>query len=121
MNFKNLLLSQHFAAAASTCKGSSFFSLPTWYEYLTCNSSGSPQLTSISDIWKIVAAVIEILLRVAALVAVGLIIYAGIQYSTSQGNPQQTSKALSTIINAAVGLVICIISAVVVTFIAGSF
>jgi TRAP-type C4-dicarboxylate transport system permease small subunit len=68
-----------------------------------------------------VAAVIEILLRVAALIAVGIVIYAGIQYTTSQGNPEQTSRALNTIIYAAIGLALCILSAVIVTFIARSF
>jgi ABC-type Fe3+ transport system permease subunit len=120
MNLGQILASQHFAEA---CKpGISFLSFPTWYEYLNCTGSPpSPELTSLSDVWLIVAAVIEILLRVAALVAVGIIIYAGIQYSTSQGRPEVTSKALSTIISAAIGLAICILSAVIVTFIAGSF
>lgn len=112
-----ILLSQHFAAA---CSKSNFLAFPSWYEYLSCTSGGTPQLTNIADIWKIVAAVIEILLRVAALVAVGIIIYAGIQYTTSQGNPEQTNKALSTIINASIGLAICVLAAAIVTFIARS-
>ncbi|MEI9913692.1 MAG: hypothetical protein WDN66_01675 [Candidatus Saccharibacteria bacterium] len=69
----------------------------------------------------IVAAVIEILLRLAALIAVGFIIYAGIQYSTSQGNPDTTRKALSALLSAVIGLLICVASAALVAFIAGSF
>ncbi len=125
MNLGQILFSQHFAAATACINGTSskLLGFPTWYEYLSCTGSPatSPELNSLSDIWLIVAAVIEILLRIAALIAVGIIIYAGIQYSTSQGRPEETSKALSTIISAAIGLAICILSAVIVTFIAGSF
>jgi hypothetical protein len=120
MNLGQILASQHFAAACS--QGNRFLNFPTWYEYLSCTGSPpSPELTNLSDVWLIVAAIVEILLRIAALAAVGIIIYAGIQYSTSQGKPQETSKALSTIIDAAIGLTVCILSAVIVTFIAGSF
>lgn len=117
MNLGQILSNQHFAAACTKTSTSIIF--PTWYEYLSCTNS-QPQLTNINDVWLIVAAVIEILLRVAALVAVGIIIYAGIQYSTSQGNPETTGKALNTLISAAAGLAICILAAVIVTFIAGS-
>src|SRR5665213_624108 len=101
----------HFASGAP-CSSSSFLNFPTWYQYLpgTRDSLGcSPQLTSLSDVWLIVAAVIEILLRLAAVVAVGIIIYAGIEYMTSQGNPERTARAQATIIGAAVGLAIAIL------------
>ncbi|HEY4963501.1 MAG TPA: pilin [Candidatus Saccharimonadales bacterium] len=111
---------------ATTCGGKSpsdFLGFPTWYEYLPTNIVNgvcSPQLTSINDVWLIVAAVIEILLRIAALMAVGFIIYGGIQFTTSQGNPQQTNQAKGTIISAVVGLAICLIATVLITFVAGS-
>ena len=91
MNLEQILLNQHFAAACE--KTSHLLLFPNWYGYLQCTGTPpSPELNSLTDIWLIIAAVIEILLRVAALVAVGMIIYAGIQYSTSRGNPQETSK-----------------------------
>lgn len=121
MNIKNIILVQHFANTCSGSGASQFFSLPTWYEYLPCTPGGHPELTKLTDIWLIVAAIIDILLKLAAVIAVFIIIYAGIQYSTSRGSPDQTSKALNTIIYAAIGLVICIMSAIIVTFIAGSF
>ena len=74
------LLTQ-FGAANDPCKGGGFLFFPTWYKYLPGNIDPNglctPQLTSINDIWLIVAAVIEILLRLTALVAVGFIIYGG--------------------------------------------
>jgi hypothetical protein len=107
-----------------TPQGGSFLSFPTWYHYLPgvydTNGACAPQVGHLSDIWLIIAAVIEILLRIAALIAVGFVIYGGIQYATSQGNPDQTSQARTTIINAFIGLAITVIAATVVSFIAGS-
>ncbi|NDG30954.1 hypothetical protein EB118_12875 [bacterium] len=42
-------------------------------------------------------------------------------YILSQGSPDKTKQALSTIISAIVGLVITIIAATIVSFVAGSF
>jgi ABC-type Fe3+ transport system permease subunit len=111
-----LPLLSHFAA----CQGGSFLGFPHWYEYLPCNG-GAPGIRSINDIWLIVAAIIEIMLRIAGIVAVVLVIYGGIQYITSQGEPDKTTKARSTIINALTGLAIAILAASIVAFVAGRF
>lgn len=110
--------------AAKACSGGSFLGFPTWYAYLdgvTDPHSGlcSPQITRLSDVWLIVAAIIEILLRVAAIVAVVFIVYAGINYITSQGEPEKTARARGTLVNALLGLAIAIMAAFIVTFIAG--
>lgn len=107
---------------AASCKGGDFLGFPTWYKYLqgvTTNGVCQPQVTSLTDVWLIVAAIIEVLLRVASLLAVGFIMYAGFQYLTSQGDPSKAAQARQGIINAVVGLVITIIAAVTVGFIAG--
>lgn len=105
--------------AADSC--SHFLGFPTWYEYVHAPGNCSQvQINSLSDIWLIVAAVIEILLRIAALAAIGFIIAGGFQYVTSQAEPDKTNQARSTIINALVGLVIAIMAATIVNFIAGS-
>jgi len=120
MNLTSLLSHPIFACGGNT---SNFLAFPTWYEYLPSSTGPTctPSLASLSDIWLIVAAVIEILLRIAAIMAVGFVIYGGIQYSTSQGSSERTNAAKSTLISAVVGLVICIVASVVVAFIAGSF
>lgn len=112
----------HFAA---TCSGGGFLGFPTWYHYLQgttdpANGLCSPQISGLSDIWLIVAAVIEILLRVASLVAVIFVIVGGFNYVTSQGEPDKTSHARSAIINSLIGLVIAVTAAIIVGFIAGS-
>lgn len=127
---------QHFAD--DRCTGivnNTFFGLVPWYKYLTpqlnqytgrCeftnfnNTSGTSLFgsqTSASPIFLITLAVIEDLIRVAALVAVGYIIYGGIQYVTSQGSPDATRKAQQTIINALIGLVLAIMATAIVEFI----
>ena len=110
-----------------------FLGLPKWWAYLhgqmvplDPSNTGAgytclPQIDSLTDIWLIVAAVIEAMLRIAALLAIGFIVYGGIQYISSQGEPGKTQEARQTIINALVGLVIAIASATVVTYVAGRF
>ncbi len=109
--------------AVDCSKGGNFLGFPTWYHYLQStevNGLCSPQITGLSDVWLIVAAVIEILLRVAAIVAVIFIIYGGVSYIMSQGEPDKTSRARATITDALIGLMIAVASAAIVSFIAGS-
>ncbi|MGC1176498.1 MAG: hypothetical protein WA843_00345 [Candidatus Saccharimonadales bacterium] len=113
-------LLSHFAAS---CSGGGFLGFHTWYEYLpgtTSNGLCSPQLTSLNDVWLVVAAIIEIMLRVAAIVAVIFVIYGGFSYITSQGEPEKTGQAKSMLTNALVGLAIAVMAAAIVSFIAKS-
>src|ERR1700722_14954688 len=111
----------HFAAA---CPGGALLVFPSWYEYLpgTTDANGlcTPGISGLNDIWLIVAAVIEILLRIAALAAVGFVVFGGFQYITSLSEPDKTKRARETIIYAAVGLAIAILSMAIVNVIAGS-
>jgi ABC-type Fe3+ transport system permease subunit len=111
----------NFAAACSV-KGGGFFGFPKWYKYLETSQDSQgrciPSVTKLNDVWLIVAAGIEILLRVAAIVAVAFVVYAGIQYVTSQGSPEKVNQAKNTLINAVAGLAIAVLAAVIVSFIA---
>ncbi len=112
----------HFGTAGP-CGGGSFLVFPPWYKYLNhitdAQGSCAPQISGLNDIWLIAAAIIEILLRAGALIAVGFIIYGGFEYLTSQGEPDKTKKAQQTLINAVVGLVITILAATIINYIAG--
>lgn len=114
------LLSQF--SVTSGCSEPQFFGLRTWYHYLDtdsqCNIVNFNVIggTSGSDFMLIAIAIVDDLLRIAGLVAIGFIIYGGILYVTSQGSPDQTSKAQGTIQNALVGLVFAIIAVSIVTF-----
>jgi len=109
---------------ASSCSGGSFFGLPSWYYYLptqTVNHQCIPVFSKLSDAWLVVAAIIEMLLRIAGIGAVIMIIVGGVTYSTSMGDPEATTKAKNTIIYSVVGLIVAISAAIIVTFIASSF
>lgn len=113
-------LISHFGVS---CGGGNFLIFPKWHKYLPAapnTSPCSPQIASLSDVWLIVAAIIEILLRVAAIIAVIFVIYAGFSYVTSQGDPESTARAKSTLVNALVGLAIAVTAAAIVSFVAGS-
>jgi len=120
-------------AATTLCNKPTLFGLESWYAYLpfSFNSitgqcevnlpTGPMQvLGSHSPFLAIGLAILDDLIRVAALVAVGYVIYGGIQYMTGNGSPDTVKKAQSTIINALVGLVIAILAASIVSFIGNS-
>jgi len=115
--------------ATSTCdKGGSFFGFPYWYKYLeygdvTTTVGGSTVTTcevmnfGIEDIPLIGLAAVDIALRIAALVAIGYIIYGGVLFVIGQGESDKTKKARQTVINALIGLAISILSVAVVNFV----
>lgn len=113
-------LLNNFAAA---CQAKGITWLPTWYKYLNGveDDTGrcSVQFTFPDDISKILLAVVEIILRVGALVAVGFVIYGGFQYLISQGEPDKLKSAQQTILNALIGLVIATMATIIVNFIGG--
>lgn len=104
------------------------FGFPRWYKYLeTSNFKDASGISSCkinidftqnpSQVWLIGLGVADILLRLAAVIAVGFVIYGGFQYMLSQGEPDRTAAAKNTIINAIVGLVIAILATTIVAFI----
>lgn len=113
--------------AADNCKQSTFFGFPHWYEYLNVTSSSSATTDGSTvcmvhfvfphDIPLIALAIVDILLRLGALVAVGFVLSGGIKYVTSQGEPDATSSARATITNALIGLVITVLATAIVSFI----
>lgn len=105
----------------------SFFGLPTWYKYLkgipdaTAQQRCLPQITAINDVWLIAAAAVELLLRVAVLVSIGFVVWGGVTYILSQGEPDKTKQARETIFNALIGVVISVAATTVISFIASRF
>lgn len=117
-----MLLSLLRTFAASCQPGGSFFGLDPWYKYLDGNTDAFgkcvPSLNGdIANLWLIGLVIIDDLIRVAGMVAVGFIIFGGFQYMTSSGEPDRTKKAKDTILNALIGLVIAIAASSIVSFI----
>lgn len=143
----NLQKTELRIVATNTCKTATFFGLIPWYQYL--NISPDPNLpapaatasdpnpsppctvsfnlagnggkiSNLNEIWLVGLAVFDDLLRVAGMVAVVFVIYGGVRYITSQGEPEATKAAQGTIINALIGLAIAIVAATTVAFIGSS-
>ena len=64
----------------------------------------------------ILLAVLDMLFIVGGMVAVVFVIIGGVQYITSQGQPENTKNARGTVINALIGLAITIIAATLVNW-----
>lgn len=112
------------------CGTNNFLGFPYWYKYIDQSREFDPvsntyvcklKLNGIKDVWLVAAAVIELLIRVASMIAVGMIIYGGVSYIISQGASDKSKQAQSTVINGVIGLVITVIAAAVVSFVAGRF
>lgn len=99
------------------------YGLPTWYKYLDgeivngqCEIA-NVDITNPEMFLPIGLAVMEILLRIAAMVAVAFVVYGGFQYMTSQGEPDKTKSAKDTILNAVIGVLIALFATAIVRFI----
>ena len=57
---------------------------------------------------------------IAAAVAILVIVIASMQFALSRGNPDKAAQARNTIIYAAIGLAIAILSTAIVTFVLGN-
>jgi hypothetical protein len=124
-------------------RGNTLLGIPPWYKYLptekvrTIVPDGNggtqtveacqPTIKRINDektiprnnILLVVAAILEILVRVAGLAAFIYLIYGGFMYLTSGGNSENVKKAGSTLLNAAIGLAIAISATTFINFFAG--
>lgn len=118
-------------AADDSCKNY-FLGLPPWYKYLEVHQQVNtpdgkvdvacvPQLHGINDLWLIGLAAIEILTRLAVLIAIAYVIYAGLKYSESRGNTDKAATAKNTLIDAITGLIIALTATAIVAFIGGRF
>jgi len=122
--FITTLIGHFGASTTSTCDPSrTFFGLPVWYKYLPVPAGNGPcdfskvQLWPPNDLPLIGLAILDDLLRVAGIVAIAFVIYGGISYVTSQGEPDKTKQAMSTILNALIGLAVTIVAVGFISFI----
>lgn len=112
---------------AAPCEpGGSFFGLPTWYKYLPGETDAydkcvptidSQYIDGFNAFWPIVLAIADMIIMLSGMIAVILIVIAGISFVTSQGEPDKVAQARQRIITALVGLGIIVIAAVTVNFI----
>ncbi len=63
--------------------------------------------------------VVKFVFGLIAVIAVIIIIIAGISYITSTGDPQKTARAKDTIVYAVIGLVVALLANIIVAFTIG--
>jgi len=117
--------------AADDCS-TGFLGFPAWYRGLT-KSDGSCDVkdpismntaaagesnNGLSNfIWHIALNVVEMAMMAVVYVTVFFILYGGFQFLTSQGAPEASAKARTTILNAVIGLVIALLAVGIINFI----
>lgn len=101
--------------------GGNLFVLQPWYACLPKASDGSPKIEALTDILKIGFVVIDWLLKIAFYVAAGYMFYMIILMISARGNASKVATAALGIRDAAIGLVIAMISVAIVTFVSGAF
>lgn len=77
----------------------------------SCTEDGSGIVSTII-IWAYV---------IIGIVAVIIIIIAGVQYITSEGEPEKTKRAQATITYTIIGLIIATAAAAIISFVTGAF
>lgn len=109
--------------ALANCPDGKILTLKPWYDGLMNTSDCSidtPQGSAKSMagfIWKIVLNIVDDLFQIVAYITTGFIMYGGFLMLTASGSPDRTSKAIKTIINAMIGLVIALASIAIVNLV----
>lgn len=111
----------------AACNDSTFFGVSTWHKYVpksTIPTRDGTQYCSLNfdqygvgTFWLVVAGLIDILLRIGAIISVAYFIYGAFRLVTSQGSPDGVKAARGTMTNALIGLVVCIMSTWILGFI----
>jgi hypothetical protein len=107
----------------AACEGNvvEFLGLESWDACLPRGADGKPVFEALTDIWKIIIPLLNDVLKLAGYIAIGLIIWGGIQYIKSQGEPSNLTQAKDTIKNAIIGLLLVLSSIAIVQFIYRGF
>lgn len=82
----------------------------------TCNGTGLPTVSAGHDQ---LVQILQLVIGIIAAVAVLFVVIGGFRFVISEGDPQSTAKARSTIVYAVVGLIIAVSAEALVTFVLG--
>jgi hypothetical protein len=104
--------------AAGGCQ-SSFFGIPTWYQYFKLNENCQIVTAGVDNVPALVIlGFLSIAMWLAGLLAVVMVIWGGYKFILSNGSPEQIGGGRKTILNALIGLVIAIFASQIVKFVA---
>lgn len=98
-----------------------FLGFNSWDSCLGHTAEGVPILRGLADIWYIAVVIIDDFLKVCVYVAIGFIVWGGVKYLKSQGDPGETTQARQIIHNSLFGLIITILAVAIVNFTASTF
>lgn len=110
--------------ATATVTSVTMLSLAASNAFAQCFGSGCTTgivNTGYSDLLSFIQAALNTVIGLAALVAVGFLVYSGVQYIMAAGDEGKVEKATKGITYAIVGLVICFISVLIVNFVLTAF
>ena len=110
------------ASAFAACNKPKFFGLSPWYQHLELDESANCAVAQsnfaddqmIATVWKIILTILSDLFFVAGVLAVVYLIYTGIIFITSAGDPGAVTKAKRALVGTLTGLVIVLLAQVVV-------
>ena len=107
-------LPQNAAAKSAADCEKRILGIPPWYRGLIDSGSDDCSLVNPNEIggigtfvWRIVLNAIEMAIVLTTYLTAFFIIYGGFLFMTGGNNPGQVEKARKTILNAVIGLVIC--------------
>ncbi len=103
----------------------SFLTIPAWYNYLPESEEGDCQPSlgdgdeeeQVNTSLVIGITILEGLLKASTFVALVMIFWGSFKFITSQGNPDNATKARQTVINAAIGFAIVLIASQIVAYV----
>ncbi len=95
--------------------------LPDLFSGLRASGKCDVQFTGLNSIVVLLTNIIQILLAVSGIIAVGMIIAGGIFYITSSGDPSRIKKAKDVLVNAIVGLMIVLLAFGAVAYVSSRF
>ena len=82
--------------------------------------SGLNSTANTNDLMPQANAIINVVIGVIGFVAVAFIIFGGVQYTTSAGDPGKVKKAKDTILYGIIGLVVSMLAYAIVNFVLSS-
>lgn len=90
-----------------------------------CTGSGSDSSLcgtgDTGDVSSIISTIVNILLTVAGILAVIMIIFSGIRYTTSAGDTAKVSSAKNSLLYSVIGLAVVMLAFVIVNFVITAF
>lgn len=114
-----VMLPAQKVSAVQDC-GGHFLGLPAWYDGLVdgnCEVVTPNQDSDGSDlrnfVWTIVLNIVGMVMGVIGYLAIGFVMYGGIQYMTAQGDPGKVAKGKKTITNSVIGLAITMSASII--------